>query len=358
MKFDMKKHCLILTLFLLIPNAYGMKRASGRFFNSFVNSFKTTTSRFIPHYKTSFSSHFSKIFRSTSALSNFCLNSRNYNDGSWGTFLPILVAGTAIYQTSKWGKNVYAEEKEEDKSLEVLGNHIKANFIQVITQQEGMKLFQQYCNQLRREEDVEVFNKEMSAFARIFIDSLADIIALLPTKSVTDFFFKIIPLLEASLFTDYKEAMKKAFETHCAKLVTLCNTKDSYSLYALLKLFIKSDSEHHELLFLNELFKHFNDLDDLYYLCVIQTKEGKQRAIEYCSNHLADVCTKDELLDQLRYWIYCDPSLALPLITEQSIKIIVTTGHGHFLIPHLLRAHPSAKNLVETVKNIVANQKN
>jgi hypothetical protein len=61
---------------------------------------------------------------------------------------------------------------------------------------------------------------------------------------------------------------------------------------------------------------------------------------------------------ELRYWIYCDPSLALPLITEQSIKIIVTTGHGHFLIPHLLRAHPSAKNLVETVKNIVANQKN
>lgn len=238
--------------------------------------------------------------------------------------------------------------------IDALEKYSREHFITMIIHKPGITLLNFYCNDLRNNSDNKesegLFEKQMAVFADLFLHSITDIISMLPNRCLSDFLYKIVPFFEPHLFKNYKNEMKKVFTQQCPQLVKACNIQDSYSLYAMIKLFIHNNEEH-EKIFVDELFKRFNELDDFYYLTIVKTKKGQELAIANCIERLSATCSKHELIQQLCYWIHCDASLAKPFCSEQSLKILLSTTHGHLLLQHLIRANPSIQNLVDKIKN-------
>jgi hypothetical protein len=246
-------------------------------------------------------------------------------------------------------------EQMKDILIESMGRYFKNNFTTIMTGHLDVQLLSQYFNFLREKsytlENDRSFDKEIAAMSDLFMNSLPLIVGQALNENIGDFLFHIVPVLETTLLKKYGHVLKKEFkERYCKLLVAACNRKNSFSLYKVIKLFLKCNNAEHELIYVHELFKQFNNLESIYYLNLVETKKAQHLAIDYIASNFQAVACQPEIINTLNYWIiYSDPSLARPLATEHCMSILQRLGCKDILCS-IIKAVPAAQALIDTSK--------
>lgn len=226
-------------------------------------------------------------------------------------------------------------DNTKEMLITAMGNFIENNFVATITSDSGLKTLQYYCDDLRKnsQEKDNCYEQKMKSLAQRFVNSFEEIMANLPCATLSDFFYYIVPHFETVVLTDHKDTLCELFQKYHWQLADLCRFKNSYTLFMIIKLFIKPHREEHECIFVDELFKRYDIFEDLYYLGIIETKQARIKAIEHIIKRKITARHKQALMNTLFCWISNDPSLALPLATEDCINSLLQSREGLALIP-------------------------
>lgn len=243
--------------------------------------------------------------------------------------------------------------KVKDLIIAKIEECIIHNFVKTITTPSGLKITSFYCDYLQKnkaQEASNLYDQKMAIFADKFVNALEEILEILPCNTLADFFYYVVPHLEANIIKHNNNKMCEIFKKYNSPLVNLCQYKNSFTLYSLIKLFIKCNYEH-EIAFVDELFRQYHNLENLYYLDIIQTEQGKTKALGYLLNNLPAASNKHEIMRTVRSWIKTNKSFAQLFVDEHSIKILLMSEYGHEILPLIHDAIPSVRTVISTLKN-------